>query len=954
LRRFSEGALKAKRKKLRYFFIGLIGLLLFVAAKTHLHCEEVGNEADPVSTTLRADQHRHGQMFYSNIKAVVSIGGFFEFFNQNILSRQRKRIASGPWSGSLPGSFQQGPGNNYSLSGRDNKTGIDYTIHFEQKTRDTVEIAFSFTAPQEPAGLSFEILKLSGDVFKGSSINALPSSSGDVKEFPPLPRQMGKHVLLRGKNKVSLKGILCDVEISDLTNGHSIDVADFRNAPWDNEKSLYFGVNVDSLQPGKKSYYSYSVRFLKPSTSRVIGTDNAKGLVVQNQDTRPVFSIIPKQQSVRNAFYQISSGDVIFSKLSGKTVEILGDGIEKMTGMKLKPISGSIPPPGKGFYIEMLSEAGKSNSLTNSSSEYYEIDVNEKKVQISCKEERGCLYGAYTLLGIIQKDKDEWVVKSQTAKDWPDLPVRAIQLEVLKPAIRDVDLFKRYLDAFSMVRINTIIFFHDPRQILAWKKKADEGWWTKQQIAEIAAYARSLHMDVFGGMISKFDSKQFPLLDIAPGSDFYNPYNENAYKYLFSLYEEILGTYKPTGFLVGHDEIKGLSVYASKYKKSTAEVFAKGITTIHAWFAERNIPIILASDMLLDWNVWNATVGAANSQNPVYNSGATHLAIDLIPKDISIIDWHYDNKPDYQSIKYFRQKGFQVLACPWYDPSAARSLAQSAHKYGAKGIVGTDFGFWSTLSPAATTLYTPLFGWSERKTVDENDLDVVALSDNMRETYSTATLRQMPIDMSSSFNKTTWDKGTRNNKGIFGLGPFLDLRGLESGRKYYKDILFEVVDSKEGERNNCLVVQDTRPPRQGESTKGLIDFKNTKAALIAFLHTCMQEEPNYRPHTIGKYTVVYEDGSKAVTELKENWNITDIRSSVGLRFNSWTFGRAPDVLIGSQLVWKGTGVTGIPLNLQTFIWKNPHPEKPIKEIQTLVTEDAQSSKIAIIGITVLN
>jgi hypothetical protein len=946
--------LKTIRIKLHYFFIGLVGLLLFVAAEIPLYCAEIGNEVSPVSVSLRADQYRRGRVFYSNIKTIVSIGGFFEFFNQSILSQQRKRIASGPWSGSLPGRLQQGSNNLYLLSARDDKTGIDYMIRFEQKTSDTVEIALVFTAPQKPANLSFEILKLSGDVFKGSSLAASPSMSADAKEFSSLPKPMGKHVLLRNKDKVLVKGVLCDVEISDTMNGHSIAVADFRNAPWDNEKSLYLGVDVDNLQPGKKYYYSYSVRFLKPSTSGAVKIEDAKGYIIQNYDTRPVFSIIPKQQSLRNGFYQISSDDVIFSGLSGKTVDILSNGIERISGMKLKVLSGSIPPMGKSFFIEKISETGKTNGLPNASSEYYEIDVSERKVQIICKEERGCLYGAYALLGMIQKDKDKWSVQSQTAKDWPDLPVRAIQLEVLKPAIRDVGLFRKYLDAFSKARVNTIIFFHDPRQILAWKKKADEGWWTKQQIAEIASYARSLHMDVFGGMVSKFDSKLFPLLDIAPGSDFYNPYNENAYKYLFSLYEEILDAYKPTGFLVGHDEIKGLSVYASKYKKSTAEVFAKGVTTIDAWFAARNIPIILASDMLLDWNEWNMAVGAANSQNPAYDSGATHLAINMIPKDIFIIDWHYYNKDDYQSIKYFRQKGFQVLACPWYDPYASRSLAQSAHKYGAKGITGTDFGFWSTLSPAATTLYTPLFGWSERKTVDENDLDVVALSDSMREIYPTATLKQTTIDMSSSFNKTTWDKGIQINKGIFGLGPFLDLRGLESGRKYYKDILFDVVDSKKGERNNCFVVQDNKTPRQSEAAKGVIDFKNTKAALIAFLHTCMLEEPNYRPHTIGKYTIVYEDGSKAVTELKENWNITDIRSSVGLRFNSWTFGRAPDVLIGAQLAWKGTGATGTPLNLQTLIWKNPHPQKPIKEIQAVVTEDTQSAKIAIIGITVLN
>jgi hypothetical protein len=41
----------------------------------------------------------------------------------------------------------------------------------------------------------------------------------------------------------------------------------------------------------------------------------------------------------------------------------------------------------------------------------------------------------------------------------------------------------------------------------------------------------------------------------------------------------------------------------------------------------------------------------------------TYRAIDMIPKDILICDWHYE-RADKTAI-YFSMKGFRVVTCPW-------------------------------------------------------------------------------------------------------------------------------------------------------------------------------------------------------------------------------------------------------------------------------------------------
>ena len=47
----------------------------------------------------------------------------------------------------------------------------------------------------------------------------------------------------------------------------------------------------------------------------------------------------------------------------------------------------------------------------------------------------------------------------------------------------------------------------------------------------------------------------------------------------------------------------------------------------------------------------------------------THRAIDLIPKDVVINDWHYVKA--YPTAVHFAMKGFRVISCPWRIPSVA-------------------------------------------------------------------------------------------------------------------------------------------------------------------------------------------------------------------------------------------------------------------------------------------
>ena len=73
-------------------------------------------------------------------------------------------------------------------------------------------------------------------------------------------------------------------------------------------------------------------------------------------------------------------------------------------------------------------------------------------------------------------------------------------------------------------------------------------------------------------------------------------------------------------------------------------------------------------------------------------------AIDLVPKDIIMCDWHYEMPAVYQkmgqknpfpSVQFFQEKGFRVLPAPWRNPASATEFLRVAKR-------GVD-GYWLEL-----------------------------------------------------------------------------------------------------------------------------------------------------------------------------------------------------------------------------------------------------------------
>lgn len=178
--------------------------------------------------------------------------------------------------------------------------------------------------------------------------------------------------------------------------------------------------------------------------------------------------------------------------------------------------------------------------------------------------------------------------------------------------------------------------------------------------------------------------------DVPPGQRWtelrsWCPLHPEVNRVVFSLIDELIEAFSADAFHVGMDEVL---VIASKNcercrEKSPAEVFAKAVNDLHEHLVkERRLTMLMWGDRLLDAEKFPYGKGWETSRN------GTAPAIDLIPKDIIICDWHYGKHEEYPSVRYFQEKGFRVWPAGWNNADAVRSFIRYSRQNNTGGVLG--------------------------------------------------------------------------------------------------------------------------------------------------------------------------------------------------------------------------------------------------------------------------
>jgi Glycosyl hydrolase family 20, catalytic domain len=185
----------------------------------------------------------------------------------------------------------------------------------------------------------------------------------------------------------------------------------------------------------------------------------------------------------------------------------------------------------------------------------------------------------------------------------------------------------------------------------------------------------------------------------------YCPLHPGMHEVIFALIDELCDAFETDAFHAGMDEV----FYIGEDKcprcsgKDRAALFAGEVTAIHDHLAQNGRKLWIWGDRLLD----GKTTGLGEWEASVVGTAG---AIDLIPKDVVICDWHYDRAEP--TAAYFALKGFGVVTCPWRKENCAveqvrdlvRLRAQS-NPVVRKRVLGLVQTVWSGANSFMDNLY---------------------------------------------------------------------------------------------------------------------------------------------------------------------------------------------------------------------------------------------------------
>jgi hypothetical protein len=206
---------------------------------------------------------------------------------------------------------------------------------------------------------------------------------------------------------------------------------------------------------------------------------------------------------------------------------------------------------------------------------------------------------------------------------------------------------------------------------------------------------------------------QYPQFDETPGQF---PGNEGIYcrswcpqhpqvnPLIFALFDELLEAFEADAMHVGMDEV---FLIASEHcprcqGHDPAALFAKAVNDYHAHLVgQRGVEMLMWGDRLLDsrttgFGMWEAA------------ENGTHPAIDRLPQDIVMCDWHYTQRDEYPSLPLFLHKGFRVWPAGWNDVQATEALVACAQQHRSERMLGHLCTTWGAVQPGELAQFPPL------------------------------------------------------------------------------------------------------------------------------------------------------------------------------------------------------------------------------------------------------
>ena len=341
--------------------------------------------------------------------------------------------------------------------------------------------------------------------------------------------------------------------------------------------------------------------------------------------------------------------------------------------------------------------------------EAYGITINENNIKISARTGKGTYYALLTLEQLfLQFDQSLPVME---IIDYPDLPIRGVSDDISRGQVETVENFKRVIKFISRHKMNTYMpYMEDMIQFDEYPSIGkNRGALSKVEIKEIVDYAKKYFVEVIpifqtlGHYENILTQEDFLKYAEFPGAASLDVSNEKTYILLDKLIKEVAEVFPSEYFHIGADESWDVGLGNSK-----SLVDSLGIAQVHANHYKK------VYDICKKYGKKVMMYGDIILEHPEI--------LQMLPKDIIVVNWRYHPRFEYPSVKEFVKAGIKYIVSPsvwnFFNPypnysfafTNIKNLTESGIKNHSIGMINSNWGDWGAETLKELLLYG--YAWS--------------------------------------------------------------------------------------------------------------------------------------------------------------------------------------------------------------------------------------------------
>lgn len=367
---------------------------------------------------------------------------------------------------------------------------------------------------------------------------------------------------------------------------------------------------------------------------------------------------------------------------------------------------------------EVISEKGL---LDFQKEQAYRLTIQEDKILVEAQNPQAAFWGAMSLCQLIEKSENG-MIKTAEIVDCPDLKVRGISDDISRGQVSTLENFKRIIRFIARYKMNTYMpYLEDMLEFDSFPSIGENrGKLTKEEVKELVAYADEYHVEVIpifqtlGHYENILAKEEFLKYAEFPGAASLCVSCDETYEFLETMLKEVFEMFPSKYFHMGADESWDVGLGKSKHlveKSNIAKVHADHYQKVYDICKKYGKEVLMYGDIILN-----------------------HPEIlDYLPKDITIVDWHYSINDFYESTKTFSEAGHNYFVSPsvWNFLTTfpaninaipnIKYIIKSGLQYNAGGMINSNWGDYG----AETIKELILFGYAYSAAVawsyDETD-----------------------------------------------------------------------------------------------------------------------------------------------------------------------------------------------------------------------------------------